>query len=384
MSETATRILIIDDSPEDRAVFRRFLSEGSQRKFVILEAETGEQGYALFRSERPDCVLLDYNLPDFTGLEILERLNAEQDAASMTVVMLTGVGDETVAVRAMKGGAQDYLAKNALTARVLQHAIETAMHQVALERELELKRREVELQRRELEQRNRDLETLLYVTSHDLREPLRAIQGFSKFVLDQSADRLDEKSQDYLRRVVRGADRLDRLLEDVLMLSRAQRMDEPNEELEGRQIVAEALRSLEAKIRETNARFQVADELPSLRVSLRWATQAVYNLVANAIKFTREGEIPEITISGYRGEGSAAGEVGIVVADRGIGVAPEHAERIFLLFQRAVGREIEGTGAGLAIVSQIAERHGGRAWVRPRDGGGSEFIITFRGAAGAA
>ena len=174
---------------------------------------------------------------------------------------------------------------------------------------------------------------------------------------------------------------MDRLLEDVLMLSRAQRMDEPVTELEGQQIVAEALRSLEAKIRETHATIHLSEELPRFRVSLRWATQAVYNLVANALKFTRDGEIPEITISGYRGEGPAVGEVGIVVADRGIGVAPEHAERIFLLFQRAVGREIEGTGAGLAIVSQIAERHGGRAWVRHRDGGGSEFFITFRGAA---
>ena len=108
MSETPIRILIVDDSPEDREVFRRFLLNGTDGKYEVIEAETGEQGYSKYCSERPDCVLLDYHLPDANGLEILERLNAERDASSMTVVMLTGAGDETVAVRAMKGGAQDY------------------------------------------------------------------------------------------------------------------------------------------------------------------------------------------------------------------------------------------------------------------------------------
>jgi signal transduction histidine kinase len=103
----------------------------------------------------------------------------------------------------------------------------------------------------------------------------------------------------------------------------------------------------------------------------------VYNLVANALKFTRPNEPPEIEIAPYHANGTAPAEVGLVVRDRGSGVAPEHAERIFQLFQRAVGREVEGTGAGLAIVRQVAERHGGRAWVQPREGGGAEFILTF-------
>ncbi|MEE9143238.1 MAG: ATP-binding protein, partial [Candidatus Binatia bacterium] len=102
-----------------------------------------------------------------------------------------------------------------------------------------------------------------------------------------------------------------------------------------------------------------------------------YNLVANALKFTRKGEVPELEIGPYQPNGEDPKVDGIVVRDRGPGLAPEHSERIFQLFQRGVGREIEGTGAGLAIVRQIAERHGGRAWTQPRQGGGSEFIITF-------
>ena len=224
-----------------------------------------------------------------------------------------------------------------------------------------------------IQARNRDLETLLHVTSHDLREPLRAISGFAQLVLQRYSSQLDEKGNDFLQRMVRGTERMDRLLDDVLMLSRAQRMEEPNERVSGRLVVDEALRQLEFQIKKTNARVQVADDLPELQVNRAWAIRAVSNLAANALKFTQPGQPPDIAIAGCNEDGRA----GLVVRDRGPGIAPEYGERIFQLFQRVVGREIEGTGAGLAIVRQVAERHGGRAWVQPRDKGGAEFYITF-------
>ena len=231
--------------------------------------------------------------------------------------------------------------------------------------------------RAEIAAKNRDLETLLYVTSHDLREPLRAIENFSRIVNDRYSERLDDKGRDFLRRIISGAQRLNRLLDDILTLSRSQRIGAASEEVDGESIVTEALKRLEGKINATRARIHVAKDFQGLRVDKTWATQAVYNLIANALKFTREGEVPDVEIVPYRPQAPGRNAIGIAVRDRGPGIAPEHKERIFQLFQRAVGREIEGTGAGLAIVRQIAERHGGSAWVEPRPGGGSEFIITF-------
>ena len=231
--------------------------------------------------------------------------------------------------------------------------------------------------RAEVAAKNRDLETLLYVTSHDLREPLRAIENFSRIVNERYRDRLDDKGQDFLRRVILGAQRLNRLLDDILILSRSQRMTLPTEEVDVKTIVHEAIKRLEEKIKATKARVHTADGFHGVRVDKTWVTQAVYNLIGNALKFTRDGEAPDIEVLPYQPEPSHSDLVGITVRDRGPGVAPEHAERIFQLFQRAVGREVEGTGAGLAIVRQIAERHGGSAWVRPREGGGAEFTITF-------
>ena len=229
----------------------------------------------------------------------------------------------------------------------------------------------------EIVKKTRDLETLLYVISHDLREPLRSIENFSRLVQDRYAVHLDDKGQDFLRRVVRGVQRMDRLMTDILALSQAQRMEHPAEEIEGETIVREALRQLEDKVKETGTTVRVAKDLPRLQGNRTWETQGVYNLIANAMKFTRNGEAPEVEIATYQPTVEDGPVVGIVVRDRGPGVAPEHAKRIFQLFQRAVGREVEGTGAGLAIVRQVAERHGGRAWVQPREGGGSEFILTF-------
>jgi PAS domain S-box-containing protein len=229
----------------------------------------------------------------------------------------------------------------------------------------------------EIKRKNRDLETLLYVTSHDLREPLRAIQNFSKLVSDRNAPQLDARGQDYLKRVMRGAERLDRLLEDVLTLSRVQRQVDPFQEVALDEVVADVLQQLEASIERTRARVRVADQLPLLAADRRWITQAVFNLVANALKFTRDGEPPDVEIVPYDPRPDEPAGEGLVVCDRGPGVPAGYTERIFQLCQRAVGREIEGTGAGLAIVQQIAERHGGAAWVRPREGGGSEFVVTF-------
>ncbi len=231
----------------------------------------------------------------------------------------------------------------------------------------------------QLARQRQDLETLLHVASHDLREPLRSIASFSQILRDRYSDRLDAKGADFLTRVVRAADRMRQLIEDVVTLSRARHGDAELERVEGRAVVDAALASLEGQVRASRAKIEIARDLPVLLADRRWTIQAVYNLVANALKFTRNGEPPQIRISGF----TAPGETGLVIADRGPGIPRSSEDRIFQLFQRAVGREVEGTGAGLAIVRRVAERHRGRTWVEARAGGGSEFYLTFAERSGA-
>ncbi|MBX3121363.1 MAG: PAS domain S-box protein, partial [Fimbriimonadaceae bacterium] len=186
----------------------------------------------------------------------------------------------------------------------------------------------------ELQQRNRDLETLLNVSSHDLREPLRSISNFSQLVRERYGDRLDAKGIDYIDRVIRAAQRMDQLMEDLLTLSRAQRLEMPYEEVRGDDLVRAALTQLDETIRRMGAHVRVAAEFPSFRVNKTWVTQALYNLIANALKFHQPGAVPEIDLASYRLMEDAIPKVGRVVRDRGPGVAPDQAQRIFQLFQR--------------------------------------------------
>jgi PAS domain S-box-containing protein len=227
-----------------------------------------------------------------------------------------------------------------------------------------------------LAQRNQDLETLLHVVSHDLKEPLRGVESFSRIVAERYRDRLDDKGVDFLDRVVRAAGRMHQLLVDITTLARARRAALPTTPVDGTEIAESVLTRLEGSIREADARVAVAAELPLIWADRTWATEALYNLVTNGLKFRSSGSPAELEI----GPWTERGQSGFVVLDRGPGVLPELRTRIFELFQRGVGREVEGTGAGLAITRQIAERFGGRAWMEPREGGGSAFYLSFSAA----
>ena len=142
------RVLIIDDSPEDRESYRRRLLQGPER-FEFQETDIGEEGIALCRTFNPDCVLLDYGLPDMDGFEVLAKLNFEYGKDRLAILMLTGQGNEAIAVHALKAGAGDYLVKGP-TLEGLGQAIRSAVEKVALRRRLQDERREIERSRNEL------------------------------------------------------------------------------------------------------------------------------------------------------------------------------------------------------------------------------------------
>ena len=175
MSTARCRILIIDDSPEDRESYRRFLSQDRSTKFEFVETETGEDGLALCRANPPDCVLLDYNLPDMDGLSVLDELKDGNGEVPLPLVMLTGQGSETVAVEAMKRGAQDYLIKGNLTAPDLRRAVRNALEKVALRRTIDEQSRELHRLHDSEKKRRGELEDVLDETTFRLRIA-RAIQ----------------------------------------------------------------------------------------------------------------------------------------------------------------------------------------------------------------
>jgi diguanylate cyclase (GGDEF)-like protein len=146
MIQRAWRILIIDDSPEDREAYQRFLSKDGRETYTFAEAETAEEGEELCRTLHPDCVLLDYKLPGADGLALLHSYDGSKSPPEFAVVMLTGQGDEQVAVEALKTGAQDYLVKSRLTPESLQLAVRQAIDKVGQLRQQAARRAELERQ----------------------------------------------------------------------------------------------------------------------------------------------------------------------------------------------------------------------------------------------
>jgi PAS domain S-box-containing protein len=230
-----------------------------------------------------------------------------------------------------------------------------------------------------MQARTRELEVLLTAASHDLREPLRAMGALTGILRDDYGARLDDEGRDLLARIQAGTQRMDELIEGLALLVRAQKLTVARRPTDGRTALADALQRLETTIARQRATITIHEPFPVLRAERGWVVEVLYHVIGNALKFTVDGVPPVVDIAAFPATDPEGrdGEAGFVIRDRGPGVPAESRERIFNLFRRAVGRQVPGTGVGLAIVREVTERHEGRAFVRPRDGGGSEFVVTF-------
>ncbi len=228
----------------------------------------------------------------------------------------------------------------------------------------------------ELQEINAELEAFAHTVSHDLRAPLRAMQGFAVALLEDLGDRLGEKGTEYAGRIRGAAERMDRLILDLLAYSRLSRMELKLHEVNLGQLVATAVDQLEGEIRETGARLQVDEPLPDVLGQREILLQVVVNLLSNALRFVAEGTVPQVRVWAERRPGA----VRLWVEDNGIGIAPSHHERIFHVFERLHGvEEYPGTGVGLAIVRKAVTRLGGSSGLESEVGRGSRFWVELPG-----
>jgi PAS domain S-box-containing protein len=254
---------------------------------------------------------------------------------------------------------------------VVSFADVTAQH----ESEAALRAAHAELERRagELERSNADLEHFAYVASHDLSEPLRMVTSYLQLLRRRYHGQLDGDADAFIDYAVGGAGRMRNLIDDLLTYSRVGRASGPSTDVDLRATVQDTLQALHATVAEAGADV-VVGPLPTLSGDALELSQLFQNLIANALKFRSEERAPRVTISA---QPSASGWT-VRVADNGIGVDPQHADRIFKMFQRLHTREdYPGTGIGLAVCNRIVERHGGRIWVEPTPGGGATFAFTL-------
>jgi signal transduction histidine kinase len=225
----------------------------------------------------------------------------------------------------------------------------------------------------ELARSNGELEQFASIASHDLQEPLRKIRTFTQQLNVAESDRLSDKGHDYLERTNSAAQRMQKLIEDLLRFSRVATHGRPFGPVDLTEVTNEVLGDLEAQVKRTGAVLHVGD-LPTISGDELQMRQLLQNLISNALKFHRAGVRPEIAIEAEVADGTAR----LTVSDNGIGFEPKYGPRIFRVFERLHGRsEYPGTGIGLALCRKIADRHGGSIFAESEPGVGSTFTVTL-------
>jgi signal transduction histidine kinase len=353
-----TRILVADDNADMRAYLVRLLG-GRWRTDAVAD---GQAALEAIQRDPPDLVLSDVMMPRLDGVALLKALRADPKTSTIPVVLLSArVGEEAV-VAGMETGADDYLVKPfsapELMSRVGTHlALARARRAWALE----------------LEQANRELEAFSYSVSHDLRAPLRAIDGFSKALLTEHASALDEQGRHYLERVRAGTQRMSALIEDLLNLSRITRVALRRQPVDLTGLAAGVVEELRRRDPSRRVVVEIAQGL-SANGDRQLLGIVLENLLGNAWKFTAKRSEARIS---FGSDASAAGSA-FFVRDNGAGFDMAYADKLFSPFQRLHrSSDFEGTGIGLATVQRIVNRHGGRLSASAEVDVGATFCFTL-------
>ena len=425
MSEEKFSILLVDDDEVDRLTVKRALRK-AHFSASITEVTNGKEALAKLISSGNFCIetlpnlqedssdtttvsgakhfqtdfdliLLDYLLPDIDGLNLLAKINELQ--VNLPLVVLTGQGDEQLAVEMMKSGAADYLSKGKIEPKTLVRSINNAIrvHQAeqavtlankrlrATNELLVLKNKELERQQSQIKLQNIKLQEsynlksdFLATMSHELRTPMNAIMGFSQLLLRQHSDPLSVQQENLVNRIFHNSKNLLNMINEMLDFSKieAGKLEshpQPFDLEHLTRITVEELRSLATKDQlqlvteiELQNKFVVQDA--------NFVKRCLINLLSNAIKFTASGEV-RVRIS-EMGDTHFA----ISVSDTGVGIAPGDRDKIFEAFRQvdqSFTRPHSGTGLGLAITDSLVKMMGGKIGLQSESGKGSTFTLEI-------
>jgi signal transduction histidine kinase len=354
------RALLVEDEPADVELLVRALRKGGYDAQADV-AQTAEEFTDLVRRNSYDVILADYKLPAWNGMESVEALRRE--GLDVPVIVVSGALGELTAVECIKQGAADYVLKDHLPR--LPESVRRAMR----ERKLRADHKQAQ---EELARSNQDLEQFAYVASHDLQEPLRMVATYTQLLAERYRGQLDDNADKYIHYAVDGALRMQTLVQDLLTFSRVGRQVTDLQSTDCNVVVDRAVQNLQTAVDESGAHV-THGHLPTVLADGSQLLQVFQNLIGNAIKF-RGSEPPALHVSASK----KGREWIFAVADNGIGIAPEHAETIFVIFKRLHTRtEYPGSGIGLSVCKKIIERQGGRIWVESQPRQGSTFKFTL-------
>ncbi len=418
MDKEKFSILLVDDDEVDRMTVKRSLKKAGFSAFLT-EVENGQEAIAELQKYKNnlvsisetndsyptvettnnnfDLILLDYHLPDRNGLNLIAEIKALN--LNLPIIVLTGQGDEEIAVEIMKAGAVDYLSKGKIQPNILVKAIKNAIritqaeqavylanqrlrasHQLLIgkNKELERQQQQIKLQNIKLQKSYNLKSEFLATMSHELRTPMNAIMGFSQLLLRQYPDPLSDQQKNLVERIFSNSKNLLDMINEMLDFSK---IESGRIELNAQKfdlnlsikLIVEELRSLAVKkqlILTTD--IQLKD--PFLIQDAHFIKRTLVNLLSNAIKFTESGEVK---VTAWEIDEM---KVAISVKDTGIGIAPEDQDKVFEAFRQVdqtFTRQHTGTGLGLTITDSLVKMMGGKIVLESELDKGTTFIIEI-------
>ncbi len=374
-------ILIVDDSPEDREVYRRMFGRLGDAHHVCSEADTGEEGLERCRADAPDCVMLDYRLPDMNGLEFLSELVDGGDQLPFTVIMFTGEGDETVAVEAMKRGVLDYMVKTGITEEALGRAVNNAVEKASLQRRLSAAQIELKKNNVRLHEFAETATRFVDNVAHEFRTPLSVIKEFSAIISDGLGGPVTDDQVEYLQFIDSATRDLSQMVDDFLdsskLRSRSLRVDRQSHTIAD--LIASVRTTIQnrAKTRKITIAEEIEDDIPDVFCDLEKVGRVIVNLVVNAIKFSPEGSVVRLCAQPHPNGG-----VRIGVVDEGSGLTPADLQVVCERFRQVGDMQntcAKGFGLGLSIAKELVWLNLGRMEISSRRGEGSRFGFTLAG-----
>ncbi|BAZ46572.1 response regulator receiver sensor signal transduction histidine kinase [Chondrocystis sp. NIES-4102] len=416
MIEEHFSILLVDDDEVDRLAVQRALKK-AQVSIELIEAKNGTEAisqlqlsknnlikvvptdYSIvgFNKHIFDLILLDYRLPDINGLNLIKEIQAVN--LDLPIIVLTGQGDEEIAVEIMKAGAADYLAKSKIEPAMLARAITSAirLHKaeqavklanqclVANNELLKLKNKELEKQQEQIKIQNIKLKEsynlkseFLATMSHELRTPMNAIMGFSQLLLRQYPEPLSPQQQNLVQRIFNNSKNLLDMINEMLDFSKieAGKLELNIQNLDLANIITITVEELRSLAVQKNIDLAIEINLQDqvLIQDINFIKRSLINLLSNAIKFTEIGcvKVKAWEINNNR--------IGIAVIDTGIGISLEDQEKIFQAFRQvdqSFTRHYSGTGLGLAITESLVKMMGGEITVESELGKGATFTLQI-------
>jgi len=360
--------------------------------YDVVLAHSGEEALEMLAVQPVDCILLDLIMPGIGGKETCRRIKTAPVVRDIPLIMLTALEDRVAMIEGLAAGADDYISKSSemevLKARVRaqirrkqfedenRRIREELLHKELEATEARAARELAETRAQlvsELEKKNKELEAFSYSVSHDLRAPLRSIDGFSKILLEDYGDSLDGKAREYLNNVRGSAQRMNELIDGMLDLSRVGRA-----EMNRRAVDLSALaHAVVSELRKNDLGRTVHCEIEEglvVEADSRLMRIALDNLFGNAWKFSAKVAVANIEFrSEHRND-----EIVYFIRDNGSGFNMKYVDKLFNPFQR-LHTEIEfsGTGVGLATVHRVVDRHGGRVWAEGKEGVGATVYFTL-------